>query len=101
MRHLIIVLAALAVPTGVLAASLPDDSKIAAGKNLSEKLCSSCHAVTSQGTDAAPSFSSIAAKDGADQVHAVLLKPHGKMPPVDLTNEQIDAIAAYIGSLKK
>jgi len=99
----ILILAMLSLPLVARAESMPEQQKVADGKALAQKLCTSCHVIDGigSGTDAAPSFESSAAKRGDDFLHAFLSKPHGNMPPTDLTNDQIGSIIAYIESLKK
>jgi len=97
------ILFTLGAPLLASAASTPGQQKIDDGKALAQKYCAACHVVDSQGggTDAVPSFAAAAASRSDDFLHTQLMKPHGKMPPVDLTNDQIDALVAYIESLKK
>jgi len=99
----ILFLAIVGLPLFARAASMPDQQRVDQGKALAQKQCSSCHVVDGQGggSDAAPSFSSIATTRGDEFLHTWLIKPHGNMPPVDLTNEQTNSIIAYIESLKK
>ena len=97
-------LAVLAFPVLAQAESMPLQQKIDNGKALAQKSCSACHVIpggASGGTDSAPPFEKIAATHDDDYLHTFLQKPHGNMPPVDLTNAQIDALAAYIESLRK
>ncbi len=102
-RNAIIGLVAILAPAGAHAAASAAQDQIDDGKVLATKLCSSCHVVngTKSGSDTAPPFATIAANRDDDFLHTLLIKPHGKMPPVDLTNKEIDAIIAYIESLKK
>ena len=95
--------ALIAVPLAARANSMADQQKIADGKALAQKYCVACHVVAGQGggTDAVPSFATAAATKSDEFLHTQLMKPHGKMPPVDLTNDQIDALVAYIESLRK
>lgn len=99
------ILALVGLPLLAQAESMPAQQKIDEGKALAAKQCSACHVTDGAdkggGTDAAPSFSSVAATRGDDYLHNWLMKPHGNMPPVDLTNDQIDSLVAYIESLRK
>jgi mono/diheme cytochrome c family protein len=99
----ILILTMIGLPLLAQAESMPQQEKIANGKMLSQKLCSACHVVDGSGggSDAAPSFSKVATTRGDDFLHTWLMKPHGNMPPVDLTNAQIDALVTYIDSLRK
>ena len=92
-------------PLGAAAQSTTPPDQIEAGRALATKLCSSCHVVTGgatgSGSDTAPPFAAVAARRSDAFLHAFLVKPHGKMPPVDLSNAEIDDLVAYIESLKK
>ena len=75
------------------------------GKQLSERWCQSCHAVSANQPMAvteAPPFSTIAKKPGFDEakVAAFLLEPHPKMPPLGLSREAVSDLAAFIASQK-
>ena len=92
----------LAMAVLLPAAASADETLEKAGKTLAQEQCSSCHAVAnSGGSDAAPSFASVANKRDDDYLRAFLAKPHGAMPAVDLSNNEVEAIIAYIESLKK
>ena len=76
------------------------------GQRLSETWCSSCH-VTSPGTasgtaNGAPTFTAIAAMKSTTvlSLRAFLQTPHGRMPDLHLTHDEVDNIAAYILSLR-
>jgi mono/diheme cytochrome c family protein len=78
----------------------------AAGAAMAEQLCTSCHVVSptqASGSDRAPSFAGIANLPGTNSgvLHAFLSRPHGLMPPLVLSNRQIDDVTAYILSLRK
>jgi mono/diheme cytochrome c family protein len=94
---------AMLLPAAAQAASFADEMKAKAGKVIAQEQCASCHAVEGAGggSDAAPSFQAIAAKRDTHFLRGFLTKPHGNMPPADLTTGQIDALAIYIESLKK
>lgn len=81
---------------------------VAQGQALARTLCSNCHIVGPGETPTVlnadiPSFMAIAAKDGqsADKIKAWVLNPHPAMPQVQLTKTELNAIAAYIMSLKE
>jgi len=98
------ILAAMIVPASAQAAgSYANEMQIRVGQTISQEQCSACHAVagSGSGSDAAPSFAAVAMKRDDAFLRSFLAKPHGNMPMVDLTNAQVDAIIAYIGSLKK
>lgn len=76
-----------------------------AGWSLARKWCSGCHVVdiSGEGTDAAPSFQSIAHDRSKDQtwLRAWLVAPHPQMPDLNLSRDEIDDIIAYLSSLEK
>jgi len=75
------------------------------GLRLARQWCTSCHIVapSTGGSDAAPPFETIANNPmvSEDGLRAWLADPHPPMPKVDLTRTEIDAIIAYIKSLKR
>ena len=78
----------------------------AAGKQLAERWCSSCHVVgpaTTQGTsNGAPPFIAVArmASTTAMSLRAFLLTPHARMPDLHLSQDEIDNLTAYILSMR-
>ena len=76
------------------------------GRQLAERLCSSCHAVMPDGGGTVradvPSFKSIATKPNSspERIAGAIIMPHPAMPGVPLTRAEIRDIIAYIGSLK-
>jgi len=76
----------------------------AAGKDLATTWCSACHLMegTRTGTDGARPFSALARdpKITADRLRSFLVKPHGQMPELNLTRQEIENLVAYIESLK-
>ena len=101
-----ILAAALAFGSGTIAVSpawAAGDVEI--GAFLASKWCSGCHLVETSGTgtDAAPSFQSIARNRGADQawLRAWLISPHPPMPNLNLSRLEIDDLVAYLASLPK
>jgi cytochrome c len=96
--------------SALLAALSACDSGQAAGAQedglrLARQWCAGCHSVgeTDQGTDAAPSFASIAKNSGTDTawLRAWLTSPHPAMPDMNLSRDEIDDIVAYLSSLSK
>jgi len=73
------------------------------GQRLAQQWCSGCHVVdgSRQGSDTAPSFSSIARRRAGDRtwLRAWLLAPHPPMPNFNLSRQQIDDVIAYLDSL--
>ena len=102
-------LAAVALACG-LASGAPAAEPTAAGvpaqegRALTLRWCTSCHVVDAKrtGTDAVPTFQAIAdeADTSAARLKGYLLKPHGEMPDFHLSLPHIDAIIAYILSLR-
>jgi mono/diheme cytochrome c family protein len=78
----------------------------AAGHQVAQKWCSSCHAVEpmrqQKSTDVAPSFSAIAntSSTNSTALHVFLQTPHGQMPDFALSRVQIDDVVAYVLSLR-
>ena len=78
--------------------SRPDLNK---GATLAQRWCASCHVISStqsRGSDAVPSFPSIAQREGfsAEKLAFFLLVPHPMMPNMSLTRDEARDIAAYI-----
>ena len=79
----------------------------AAGKTIAEGWCSACHVVSpmQQGgsSTGAPPFAAIAKMKSATPMalRVFLQTPHGRMPDLHLTREEIANLSAYILSLKK
>ncbi len=92
--------AALAQPAGP---PLPDPGN---GRQLAERLCSSCHAVAPDGSGTmradVPSFKSIGGRPSStpERIAGAIIMPHPAMPGVPLTRAEIRDIIAYITSLK-
>jgi len=76
-----------------------DAARAVDGAKLSAKWCDSCHMVRGTGSDAAPPFAVVGAKHTPDEVRAFLAKPHGGMPSIELSNDQISDVIAYMRSL--
>lgn len=87
-----------ASPAGAVAPSTE------AGAELAARWCAACHVVapSGAGTDAAPSFSAIANQRSAGEIRAFLSQPHAKpMRGFNLSNREIEDVAAYISSLQQ
>ena len=74
-----------------------------AGRDLAVTWCSSCHLVeqeTATATQARP-LAAVARDQRwtADALHGFLARPHGGMPDLYLTRQEIKNLAAYIDSL--
>lgn len=73
------------------------------GRQTAESWCSACHAVGEggQASDTAPSFVSIASWRDAESIRAFLaFERHSPMPPLSLSEADIDNVVAYIHSLR-
>jgi mono/diheme cytochrome c family protein len=84
-----------------------DDGDPAAGRALARRWCDTCHVVDQQqqrGTSTgAPTFAAIADMKSATPMalRVFLQTPHGRMPDLHLTRDEIDDVVAYIVSLKR
>jgi len=96
-----IVLAIAGVGAGVAA----QERAVERGRAIAETWCVACHAIgeTSQASALAdaPSFRTLGQEPGfgPERLRRALLLPHPAMPEFPVTNADIDALAAYIGSL--
>jgi mono/diheme cytochrome c family protein len=78
----------------------------AAGKQVAERWCSSCHVVgpgSVQGTsNGAPPFVAVARMTSTTpmSLKAFLLTPHARMPDLHLSQDEIDDLTAYILSMR-
>lgn len=95
-RPLALALALAATPA--LAAGDPE-----AGRLLTERYCTGCHASpnSTTATDAAPTFMAVAQRNRENRtwVRAWLTAPHSAMRGLDLSRRQIDDVVAYLNSL--
>jgi mono/diheme cytochrome c family protein len=77
------------------------------GRDLSQKLCTNCHAVEAHPSGPmradVPSFAAIAARPdvSASKLAGAIIIPHPAMPGVQLTVAEIRDVVAYILSLKE
>lgn len=114
MRILILALAASLAATTARAQPAPADKRLAEGHDLALALCAVCHvaAADQQGTpmltNPGPPFAEIARRPGISPAYLrdFLLHTHSStnppftMPNPSLTDRQIDAMIAYILSLR-
>ena len=83
-----------------------DATKVSDGRTLALQWCAECHLVekgqAQAPADGVPTFFSIADHPTTTEMglRAFLTTPHGKMPDIMLTRDQIVDIVAYILSLK-
>jgi cytochrome c len=106
MRSLqLIALLAMVLATRVAWAA-GDTTDVSAGRELALNWCSECHLVVENQdrvpSDAVPTFLAIANHRSTTELglRVFLTSPHGAMPNIMLTREQIDEIVAYILSLR-
>ena len=96
----LIVAGALGPAWSVEEAGLVDE-----GRRIAREVCAECHQVEGAGKPAieAPSFAAVAAMPSTTSVAIkVFLKTtHGNMPDIILSEAEIDALAAYILSLRR
>lgn len=77
------------------------------GRRLAERFCTVCHVVSATADGAVPvgppPFSVIANKPGqtAEHIKGVLIQPHAPMPDLQLTNDEIQGLLAYLQTLRK
>lgn len=90
---------------GLCAGVSAQDMAAERGKTIAETWCVTCHAI-GEGNQAsalteAPPFRTLANEPGfgTEMLRRALLLPHPAMPEFPVTNADIDALAAYIGSL--
>ena len=91
----------LAVPAMAQSPLTSDGGRIAA------QWCANCHAVTRSAPppsgDAAPGFPAIAAMPSTTEtsLRVFLQSPHANMPNYQLSHIELDAVVAYILSLRR
>jgi mono/diheme cytochrome c family protein len=79
----------------------------AAGQNLAETWCSTCHVVAPRpqrgASTGAPTFTAIARMKSTTplSLRAFLQTPHSLMPDLHLSRDEIDDLTAYILSLRR
>lgn len=80
-------------------------ARVEDGRRLAELLCSACHVVgpgaTGPTTDAVPTFASVARTSSttALSLRVFLQTPHARMPDIQLSRQDTEAIIAYILTL--
>jgi mono/diheme cytochrome c family protein len=82
------------------------DPLAAAGKKVYEsESCDACHGENGTGTNAGPKLAGATARKSAEELSNLLRHPTdkmlaGEMKPVDVSDEDLEALVAYIKSLK-
>lgn len=97
MRYLLCLLP-LILFAGTAAAADPE-----AGHKLAKRWCVECHDIEGNTTnDRVPGWRQIVneRKRTAEHIRAFLIRPHGEMPPIQLSRREIDDLIAYIETLK-
>ena len=90
----------------VLAAATarPTRADATRGSQLARQWCASCHVTSGNPAgnvqQGPPSFHTIAGARTADQLRAFLSHPHGAMPDLSLTRQEIDDLVGYIETLR-
>ncbi len=74
----------------------------ARGRELAARWCVSCHKVNGAPlNDQVPTFASLATSARSeDAIRGFLLQPHRPMPPLSLSNQEIEDLVSYLRSLK-
>lgn len=100
-------LAALAVIAAAPALRAQEAVDPEAGQHLAETWCSNCHVVSPEqqrgSANGAPTFRAISEAKTTTELglHAFLQTPHGRMPDLHLSREEIGDLAGYIISLRR
>ncbi len=96
---------AIALGIAVLASSVWAGGDPARGRILARQWCASCHQIEpgAAASDTAPAFASVANDPAMTpaRLRAWLADPHPPMPNPSLSREEIDAIVAYLESLRE
>ena len=98
----VILLPVFALWAGPASAEHGDDAR---GRDFAVQACARCHVVADgvgSGTDGAPPFRSLPndLKRTEPQLRAFLSRPHGQMPDLTLSRQEIADLVAYIMSLR-
>lgn len=101
-----IVMSGLVMLATAWPAAAQETGDAATGATLARTWCSGCHVVDprqSRASDAVPAFAAIANMTSTTSMslHAFLEMPHGRMPDLKLSGQQIDDVVAYILSLRQ
>ena len=97
----------LLITATLLAAGAARAQDISNGKEIAQVWCSNCHRIDPKerktARDTAPAFSDVARMKSTTETSlaAFLSTPHGRMPDLILSREEIADVSAYILSLRK
>jgi ubiquinol-cytochrome c reductase cytochrome c subunit len=80
------------------------DQLVDEGEKLFQANCASCHGLGAQGTDAGPNLHGVGAASvdfqvGTGRMPAAASGPQAEQKPVQFTDEQVKALAAYVATL--
>ncbi len=80
------------------------DALVDEGEKLFQANCASCHGLGAQGTDAGPNLHGVGAASvdfqvGTGRMPAAASGPQAEQKPVQFTDEQVAALAAYVATL--
>ena len=104
-----IMAAAACIAAGALAAEPPAAQRgvklygdAARGAEVVRRWCVGCHSAGPSVDDRIPSLRSLAADSRRSEgaIRAFLMQPHKPMPPLEISNQQIEDIIAYLGSIR-
>lgn len=72
------------------------------GRDVVERWCTGCHSIGVTQDDRIPSFPTLARNAARSEgaIRAFLMKPHKPMPPLEISNQQIEDIVAYLRSVQ-
>ena len=102
----------LGLSIGIAAAAAAQDAKVAKGQQVyTDQKCSLCHAIAGKG-NAKGSLDSVATKLTADEIRSWIVDAKGmtaktkstrkpEMKSYTLPKDDVDALVAYLGTLKK
>ena len=96
-----------AVCVGLTSGASAQETAVRRGQAIAQTWCVTCHAISDTNQPSAladaPPFRALAARPGLDvaSLRKALLLPHPVMPEFPLTNADVEALAAYIASLKE
>ena len=87
-----------------VATARPTRADATRGSQLARQWCASDHVTSGNPAgnvqQGPPSFHTIAGARTADQLRAFLSRPHGAMPDLSLTRQEIDDLVGYIETLR-
>lgn len=93
-------LAAMAMPALAQPAPLAEE-----GARLAQQWCANCHAIAPGQQppmgDAAPSLPAVARRATEASLRAFLRQPHANMPDHNLSRAELDAVVAYVLTLRQ